>query len=45
MHTFVFKAKIGRKSLEFIFSDFLLKAQSHQNVIKNDLEKFNAPRF
>ena len=28
-------------SLDF----FLLKALSHQNVFKNALEKFNAPRF
>ena len=33
------------KLLEFLFSDFLLKALSHQNVFKNALEKFNGPRF
>ena len=33
------------KSSEFILSDFLLKALSHQIVFKNALEKFNAPRL
>ena len=30
---------------EFIFSNVLLKALSHQNLLKNALEKFNVPRF
>ena len=45
MHTFVDKTKIIRKSFEFIFSYVLLKVLSHQNVFKNALDKFNAPRF
>ena len=45
IHIFVDKAKIIRKSFEFTFSDFSLKALSHQNVFKNALEKFNALRF
>ena len=46
MHTFADKAKTIWKLFEFIFSDFLLKALSHQNVFKNALEKkFNAPKF
>ena len=45
MHTFAYKAKIVWKLFEFIFSNFLLKALSHQKVLKNILEKFNAPRF
>ena len=32
-------------SNEFIYSDFLVKALSHQPVFKNALEKFNAPSF
>ena len=45
MHTSAQKAKIIWKLFEFIFSDFLLKPLSHQNVFKSALEKFNAPRF
>ena len=46
-HIYIFadKAKIIRKSFELIFSDFLLKALFHQNVLKNALETYNAPRF
>ena len=36
-HTFVDEAKIVRKSFEFIFYDFLLKAPSHETVFKNSL--------
>ena len=45
IHTFADKAKFIWKLLEFIFSDFLLKALPHQNVFKNALEKFNAAKF
>ena len=45
LHTFVDKAKITWKLFEFTFSNFLLKVLSHQDVFKNALEKFNAPRF
>ena len=45
IHTFADKAKIVMKLFEFTFSDILLKALSHQDVFKNALEKFNAPRF
>ena len=45
MHTFSGKVKIIRKSLEFIFSDFLLKAPSQQNIFKNAKEKFKVPSF
>ena len=44
-HTHIDKSKIIRKSFEFIFFDFLLKALFHENVFKNALEKFNVPRF
>ena len=43
MHTFTNKAKIIWKLFESKFSNFLLKALSHENVFKNALEKFNAP--
>ena len=43
-HNIIF-AKIIWKSFEFIFSDLLLKALSHQNVFKNALEKLNSPKF
>ena len=39
------KTKIIWKLFEFIFSDFSLKALSHQNVFQHALEKFNALRF
>ena len=42
MNTFVDYAKVILKSFEFIFSDFLLKALSHENVFKNARYKFNA---
>ena len=45
IHTFADKVKIIWKLFELIFSNFLLKALSHQNVFKNALKKFNAPRF
>ena len=45
MHTFSGKVKVIRKSLEFIFFDFLLKVPSHQNIFKNAKEKFNVPSF
>ena len=45
IHTCFEKVKIIRKSIKFVFSDFLLKAQSHQSVLKSALEKINASRF